>query len=1270
MKRPRYNYDVASGLSQLTRKLPEQLNTYAKIDEKSESDLLSFIYRFSSIVDYYNLNNKKEGDWQYFFGSNPHILLSILEDINVYSFNFTFDKLSDFIRANNKVSEKVEALEKTFVFLYQLILEMHATYERISKLVNTLSVLSDVTWQDNDIFYLYKQLYIWREDVQNIEGVVFSTKEWPQLDIQLEENFSPANLVFEPDDAIQDKILSALSKLDVFFGDIQSKYSYYLSNGKYLLKQAIQNKEVYYEPHLGVVKSFLTIYKHLQDKINLLPKRHIDFYYQQILGQSPTPQKIDNVHLVLSLGNSIDNYLLKKDTVFIAQLPELDGDILYKAVRNSVLNKSTIAYLHNILVSEHQSSLIKDDSSNTKEKTVFTNSLDITKIQAKDDTIKKGFTIFGEDPFYESTVESEMENAKIGFMAGSEILYQTAGKRIFSLDFYLEDDTFNFFKNYVKSYSKQIGSNEKVLPIELFKSAFNISITVEEGWYDLDYYSVKCDLENIDNRVISFNFQLKEDQPSIGIYKPEIHGGQYPASIPLVYFEVNPNSFHNAYSFLKGMIINRIGFNMTVSGNDKLILSNNLGLINADNPFTPFGPQPSENSYLDIQNENIFNKFTTDFSIQIDWFNLPANENGFTEYFKEYGEVVDNDSFILGISSMDINNFKPVLDDQQQYQLFGSLRKNDKVGILNPVSKINEIDFGKLKFSNPMSLEKESEDIFLNTQKGIVRLQLLGPIDPFGHKRYGKIFSDTSIHNSRKFVFKKQMPKEPFTPLIKSINVSYTLTSTEIFGRGIIDEKFESDIRFIHVHPFGYDLIYPNPKSPVFKIIPEFLFERQSYFGIENVSPLEEVTIYFELTDLHPTHTVIKKPIVSWSYLVENNWYPLADTQIIEDTTDGFLKSGLVSIQLPVDVSTKNTILPAGIHWLSAQLNGNVNYKMKLLHLHTNAIELERVDNGVPFHLSSLPAGSIKQTEFPIPELDTIFQPFSSFGGVIGEEYEQFNTRVSELLRTKNRFITTRDLTQAILNRFPSLVYVQCMANGLQTDLLLENMDILITVVPVLNEVSNYDEEKLPYVDYEELTVISSFIKNILPPSIKFVVTNPIYEFIKVKCNVLFAHSRLNQNVNTNIARLNDDIINFISPWLRNSNVSNFKDSRVIYLNDIINFIKKRSYIKYVSGVSLLHFYKKKDPITHELINVLVDSTKQSEEILKASLPGAILAPMSEQFIHLLPSEIFVPSSKAGISNFKLGKELILAEEEAQINVDKVVINQNKLPTFTVTLKL
>jgi hypothetical protein len=169
---------------------------------------------------------------------------------------------------------------------------------------------------------------------------------------------------------------------------------------------------------------------------------------------------------------------------------------------------------------------------------------------------------------------------------------------------------------------------------------------------------------------------------------------------------------------------------------------------------------------------------------------------------------------------------------------------------------------------------------------------------------------------------------------------------------------------------------------------------------------------------------------------------------------------------------------------------------------------------------------------------------------------------------------------------------------------------------------------------------------------------------------VLFSKSRINQNINSNIARLNEDIIKFISPWLISLDGANFKDSRVIYLNDLINFIKKRSYVKYVSGVSLLHFYKKKDPVTNELINVLKDSFLQTEDVIKASLPAAILAPMSTHFIEILPSEVFVPSSKAGIGHFKIGKELILSEELNQINVDKVVINQNKIPTFTLTLKL
>ena len=1270
MKRTRYTFDVNSGLSQLARILPEQGDTFVQIDEKTESELLSFIYRFSSTINYYNLGNKKEGDWQFFFSANPHLLLSILNDINVYSFNFTYDKLSDYIRATPNVTEQIVTLEKIFIFLYQLIMEMHATYERISKIIQPLAANPEEGWQDNDIIHLYKQLFIWREDLLQVKGVVFSTEHWPILEIQQDESFVPSHFEFDSQDAIKGKIIYALSKLEVFFGDVQGKYAYYLSNGKYLLKKVLQNLEVFYEPHLGVVKSFLKLYQHLQDKINLLPKRHLDFYYQQILGQLPAQQQVDSTHLIVTIGNSITEYLLKKDTLFIAEFPELEKKYLYRSIKDTVLNQAQLVSFYNILISADPLVNGGGDSVGLSEKIVYQSSYDVEKLQLLENINNNGVSLFGEDPTVLSSAASAMENAKYGFLVGSEILYQPSGKRTFSLHLYLSENSFDLLKNYVQSFSKLIGKNEKVVANDLFKAAFNISITTEHGWFDLDYFSVKCDLTASAERVISYNFQLREDQPAISVYKSSIHTGEYPASIPLLYFSINPHSFHNAYSFLKGLVIDRIGFDMNVSENSQFILSNNLGLISTDNPFTPFGPQPSENAYFDIQNENIFNKFTNDFSLQIEWFNLPSNEGGFKEYYKAYGQHTDNDSFEVGVSAMEMGKFKPDVTEQQQFKLFESHRKDDSIGLLKPFTKIQQVDFGKLKFSNDMSLEKESEQITQKAQKGIIRVQLISPTDPFGHKIYPKLFSDTTIHNSKKFVSKLEMPKEPFTPFIKSINVSYRLESVDILNRGLIDEKFETDICFIHVHPFGYDLVYPNPKQSFFKLIPEFSFNRQFYLGFKNIAPSDELSLFFELKDFKPTHSIIGKSGISWCFLQKNKWLPFPSIHVLGDTTDGFIKSGIVTIQLPPNITNDNTILAKDIYWISAQVTGNLNYSMELNSLFTNAVVVERVNNSGDFHLLSLPASSISQTETHFPEIDQIFQPYTSFGGVMGETSTQFNTRVGELLRSKNRFITTRDLTQAILNHFPTLAYVQCMANGRQIDLLMEDMDVLIMVVPGLKPITQYDENQLPSVDYAELHIITSYVRGLLPASIKFVVTNPVYEFIKVKCCVQFEDSRLNQKMNANVNRLNEEIIHFISPWLSNSNVSNYKEGRVIYVNDLINFIKKRPYVNYVTGVSLLHFYKQKDPQSNQLLNFMYDTALQPTESISATISGALLVPMVDHIIKIVNAEKFFPVSVSGISNFKLGKELILSDGLKQISVDQQTKIQTKLPTFTLTLKL
>ena len=55
MKRNRYEYDVERGMSQSARKMPELDASYIQIDEKTEAELIGFTYRFSSIINYFDL---------------------------------------------------------------------------------------------------------------------------------------------------------------------------------------------------------------------------------------------------------------------------------------------------------------------------------------------------------------------------------------------------------------------------------------------------------------------------------------------------------------------------------------------------------------------------------------------------------------------------------------------------------------------------------------------------------------------------------------------------------------------------------------------------------------------------------------------------------------------------------------------------------------------------------------------------------------------------------------------------------------------------------------------------------------------------------------------------------------------------------------------------------------------------------------------------------------------------------------------------------------
>src|SRR4029079_18873343 len=74
-----------------------------------------------------------------------------------------------------------------------------------------------------------------------------------------------------------------------------------------------------------------------------------------------------------------------------------------------------------------------------------------------------------------------------------------------------------------------------------------------------------------------------------------------------------------------------------------------------------------------------------------------------------------------------------------------------------------------------------------------------------------------------------------------------------------------------------------------------------------------------------------------------------------------------------------------------------------------------------------LAAESISKLINTNPAIKTVSQPFSSFGGNAVEPEIDFNRRVSERLRHKNRAVNLWDYEHLVLEAFPSIYKVKCL---------------------------------------------------------------------------------------------------------------------------------------------------------------------------------------------------------------------------------------------------
>ncbi len=358
------------------------------------------------------------------------------------------------------------------------------------------------------------------------------------------------------------------------------------------------------------------------------------------------------------------------------------------------------------------------------------------------------------------------------------------------------------------------------------------------------------------------------------------------------------------------------------------------------------------------------------------------------------------------------------------------------------------------------------------------------------------------------------------------------------------------------------------------------------------------------------------------------------------------VNTGIVTINVPSDITDENTLMPTGKYWISAYVPGNATILRRVLDIKPHAVRATRQlsEANEQYELHILAPNSVATAIDELPRVRAIHQPYTSFDGRMGETEEEFYARVSENLNHKLRAVSVYDYERMILEKFPELFIAKCIGKINEEQELLPGNNIQIIVIPrALSKA--IIEVDIPKISYSRLTEIKQFVESHSSNFVNADVSNPVYERVKVKCSVKFGKS---ENIGHLVQKLNEELRHFLSPWMFDSN-ADLRLGGYINRSEILTFIENRPYVRYVTRFSVIQIYRSYETSADEFRYHLVDTADESQniELLVASSPFAVLISATNHEIEVIDEETYMRPAITSLGYMKVKDDLVVGEVKA-----------------------
>ncbi len=882
-------------------------------------------------------------------------------------------------------------------------------------------------------------------------------------------------------------------------------------------------------PHMALFKAFLTMFAQAQNHINTLTRSHLEYYYHTVLQLEPKAAVPDKAVIVWELAKNVQKYLLKPNTPLNGGKDLTKVDRIYRTARDLVVNRAFLNAVEQLSFDKY--SLLIDAESREFTKP-FSKKLATSKGQLAD-MAKNGehWQLFGKQQYNLADADRTMDDAEIGFAVAHPVLLMAEGKRIVTL-------TMNFSTAFMPS---------KIYPSNSFNKALNFYLSGEGQWL---LCTINSFAANGTNTQLTVQLELPITAPAVVPFASAGLPESFNTPYAVLKSTLNTSQeLHGAYDVFASAILSSINISVDVSEMRSLLLMNDFGVLDAAKPFQPFGPQPLVGSTLRIGSAEAFCKRLTEFKLKIKWHGLPnvslgAHYNWLT---------VNNASFKCSLNIL--YGKKEVGVTSADKQLFdGSNATSDAE--ITVADVLNQFSSKSIAYQQIWS-ESKLEPYNNSTQNGFCQLRLTQPAVAFGHKLWPSNYAANAISLAKNNT--GTLPNEPYTPTIKQLELSYK--SSETLDFNVVQQVGQ----FYHVLPFG--VASPKPVAGQVSLLqPSEL--GHLYLGFKELAPPASLTLWFQmeegsedpLWDLQPNQLV-------WSYLAGNVWKDFSGLEIYTDTTVQMTASGMMAFQIPATALAGSTLNDGEHYWLRLSVKKTPHFFGKVVAVHTQVTLAEFEDSGNdPNHLRyPLPPESIKKMQEKAAEVKALVQPHASFGGRVTEQPEDFIMRVAERLRHHDRAVCIWDYERLVLERFTQIYKVKCLNTFRETSGIQPCNVTLIVMENLINR--NPVNPLKPLTEKRVLLQIAQFLLERTSPWLQLAVENPIYEEVKVYCDVMF---RQGYDPSYFQSQLNEELKRFLTPWAFEEGVNVVFGGR-IYKSSILTFIEERYYVDFVTNFRVEH---------------------------------------------------------------------------------------------------